>query len=73
MCGGLSRFEIISDANAVRITLNDNAGTAPQAEWIIGNTVKDAVWAITSYARQHRISASRVGYAVRPFKPAHEA
>lgn len=59
-------FEVVTKDNSQRITLNDNAGQAPVAVWIIGNGTKAIAWAVLAYAKQNRINPSRVGYAVQP-------
>lgn len=59
-------FEVVTRDNTQHITLNDNAGCAPVAAWLIGHGTKSIAWAVMAYARQNHISAARVGYVVRP-------
>lgn len=59
-------FEVVTRDNSQHITLNDNAGHAPNATWIIGQGTKAIAWAVMTYARTNHIHPTRVGYAVRP-------
>jgi hypothetical protein len=65
----IEMFEIVTPENSQHITLNDNAGRAPVEEVIIGKGAKAVGWAVVMYAKRYRISADRVGFAVRPVKP----
>lgn len=57
-------FEVLSPSNSATITMNDNAGVALPAKWIIGRDARAVAYAILSYAKINNIAPSRVGYSV---------
>lgn len=58
-------FEVLTRHNSATITLNDNAGGAMPATWIIGRDPRAIYCAVLNYAHMNGLHPGNVGYSVK--------